>query len=241
MKLLKKLNQQIRLFIANFLGLDIKFMQKNIFRNQETPDSQNILQMMNSNGVLHIGAHRGSERYFYDFLGKNVIWVEANPFIFKELKKNLMEFKYQSCFKALLDFFLASNDNASSSIFDFSENFKNNKIYFQNKKRNIEMKNKIKLTTNTLDNLILENNINIKSFDHWVVDVQGAELDVLKGSEESLKYCNSMVIEVSTDKFYEKGTLFSEIELHLNNNNFYVFKKPSRNHEDVLFLRKNNN
>ena len=68
MKPLKKLNQQIRLLIANSLGLDIKLIQKNIFRNRETPDSQNILQIMNSNGVLHIGAHRGSERYFYDFL-----------------------------------------------------------------------------------------------------------------------------------------------------------------------------
>ena len=44
---------------------------------------------------MHIGAHRGSERFVYDWLGKEVIWIEANPIIFSELKKNLIEFKYQ--------------------------------------------------------------------------------------------------------------------------------------------------
>ena len=84
----------------------------------------------------------GSERFMYDWLGKEVIWIEANPKIFNELKKNLMEFKYQKAYKALLhskkedniDFFLSSNDNASSSIYDFSKDFKDKKLFFQKQK-----------------------------------------------------------------------------------------------------------
>ena len=54
-----------------------------------------------------------------------------------------MEFKYQKAYKALLhskkedniDFFLSSNDNASSSIYDFSKDFKNNKLFFKTKNK----------------------------------------------------------------------------------------------------------
>ena len=66
------------------------------------------------------------------------------------------------------------------------------------------MINKIKLKSCTLDDLILENNIDIKKYNHWVIDVQGAELEVLKGSNESIKLCNSITVEVSTEDFYER-------------------------------------
>ena len=45
------------------------------------------------------------------------------------------------------------------------------------------MVDKIKLETQKLDDLILEKNIDIKKYNHWVIDVQGAELEVLKGVE----------------------------------------------------------
>ena len=60
----------------------------------------------------------------------------------------------------------------------FSEDYKNKKIHFENKVRNIYMEKKISLTTNTLDNLIKENKIDVNNFDHLIIDVQGAELDV---------------------------------------------------------------
>lgn len=245
MNILKKIRSHFRDFLFNFLGVDIKFVKKNIFKNTETPEYESINCLYRSNGILHIGAHRGSERFMYDWLGKEVIWIEANPKIFNELKKNLMEFKYQKAYKALLhskkedniDFFLSSNDNASSSIYDFSKDFKNNKLFFQNKKRNISMINKIKLKSCTLDDLILENNIDIKKYNHWVIDVQGAELEVLKGSIESIKLCNSITVEVSTENFYVEGSKFNEVKELLNKFNFKIKKDPKRNHEDVVFIR----
>ena len=41
---------------------------------------------MKSNGILHIGAHRGSEAPIYYWFGKDVIWIEANPKIYDDLK-----------------------------------------------------------------------------------------------------------------------------------------------------------
>ena len=45
----------------------------------ESPDSNLINSILNSKGVLQIGAHRGSEASLYEWFNKEVIWVEANP------------------------------------------------------------------------------------------------------------------------------------------------------------------
>ena len=161
------------------------------------------------------------------------------------MKKNLREFKFQDCYEGLLysqnnlliDFFLSSNDQASSSIYDFSERFKKGKLFFQDKKRNIEMQNKISLKTIKLDSLILKNKLDITLYDHWVIDVQGAELEVLKGARDSLKSCKSITVEVSTENFYKEGSSYNSIKEFLSSMNFMVKKDPTRNHEDVVFVR----
>ncbi len=84
MNILKKIRSHLRHFFLNFFGIDIKFVKKNIFNNIETPEYESINCLYRSQGILHIGAHRGSERYVYDWLGKEVIWIEANPRIFSE-------------------------------------------------------------------------------------------------------------------------------------------------------------
>ena len=94
----------------------------------------------------------------------------------------------------------------------------------------------LKLKSCTLDDLILENNIDIKKYNHWVIDVQGAELEVLKGSIESIKLCNSITVEVSTENFYVESK-FNEVKELLNKFNFKIKKDPKRNHEDVVFIR----
>ena len=248
MIILKKLIHIMRMLILNYFGINIKVVKKNIYKNLETPDIDIINFLSRAKGVMHIGAHRGSERFTYDWFGKEVVWIEANPIIFKDLEQSLIEFKYQNCYQGLLhsskgqvvDFFLSSNDQASSSIYDFSKDFKNKKLFFQNIQRNILMTDKIKLETQTLDDLIIKNNIDIKKFNHWVIDVQGAELEVLKGSINSLKFCNSIVIEVSTEKFYNNGSKFQDVKKILSNYNFNIVNEPKRNHEDVIFVRKDN-
>ena len=222
MNFLNEIIQNLRLLISKYLKIDFKYLIKNIYKNEETPSKVSIDCIVKSTGVLHIGAHRGSERYVYDWLGKEVVWIEANPKIYKELKKKLTEFKFQRSYQTLLhakndeivDFFLSSNDSASSSIFDFSEDFKSNKLFFQNKKRNIFMKDKIKLKSETLDNF------------------------ALKGSKNSLNFCESLTVEISTENFYEKGSSFEEVKKFLIDQKFRITKDPQRNHEDVVFVRE---
>ena len=231
------IKKKIKLFLFRVFNIKISKIKKNIFKNTTISDKTALDTLYNCKGIIHIGAHRGSERYIYDWLGKKVIWVEANPNIFDELQINISEFKYQIAFNYTLhstlgkkiDFYLSSNDGASSSIYDFSEDYKNKKIHFENKVRNIYMKKKIRSITNTLDNVIKEKKIEINDFDHLVIDVQGAELDVLKGSTNFLKVCKSIYIEVSTENFYQYGSKWNDIKEFLNQNNFKETRDPIKN------------
>ena len=43
--------------------------------------------MNESTGIIHLGAHRGTEVEIYNWFGKNVIWIEASPEIFEKFKR----------------------------------------------------------------------------------------------------------------------------------------------------------
>ena len=98
------------------------------------------------------------------------------------------------------------------------------------------MEKNFSLIMNKLDTIIERNKIIISEYDHWVVDVQGAELEVLEGSKKNLEKCKSLVIEVSTKKFYKNSVLWNEIKSFLKSKNFTPAREPSKNHDDILFL-----
>ncbi len=196
-----------------------------------------------SSGILHLGAHKGTEAEVYNWFGKKVIWFEAVPHIFDQLKDNLYFYGDQKAFHALLgdqddiqkDFFISSNDSASSSLFKFSsevieKGWEGRKIY---------MGRKIKLKMTKLDTILKKNNINVEEYNHWVVDLQGAELLAFKGAENSLKFCNSISVEVSKVNYYQGGVLWNELSEWLNRKNFYSSTSPDKNHTEILFKRKN--
>ena len=66
------------------------------------------------------------------------------------------------------------------------------------------------------------------------MDLQGSELKALKGATNSLKFCKSIYIEVSTKKFYE-----DLVDKWLNERKFYCTTTPQKDEEDILYLKKN--
>lgn len=74
-----------------------------------------------------------------------------------------------------------------------------------------------------------------------VIDVQGAELQVLRGSIETLKNTVLLKVEVSTTAYYEGQSFQSDVSLFLKNAGFVkvsqrVSKKMGQG--DAIFLRK---
>jgi len=236
----------IKKIIKNFIrlfGWRLEKIRQNGYYNLSKPEDNIIQSLKKCKGIIHVGAHRAEEAPIYEWFGKKVIWVEANPIIFNDLQDQIYKYKYQQVYKELLtdktnqqlDFYLSNNDYASSSIFKFGKLSIGNESLWPNK--NLKMINKIKLKTCSFDDFIEKNKINIQDFDHWVVDVQGAELSFLKGAQKNIKFCNSLLIEVSKGEVYDGGSSWSDVKKLLEKNNFKPQSEPDTNHSDVLFLK----
>ncbi len=198
-----------------------------------------------SKGVLHLGAHEGQEADQYSKFNKPVIWVEAIPHVFERLIENLKSYPDQKGYSALLtnkdgykiNFNISSNvKGVSSSIFNFGPYSEGEKSLWP--KHNLTMVDKIELTSTRLDTLINSNNISIKDYNFWIVDLQGAELLALHGAGEYISQCDMMYVEVSTDTVYENGVLWPELSEFIISKGFTPLYEPSKIHDDVLFVRK---
>ena len=85
--------------------------------------------LRSGSGVIHVGANIGQEREQYYKMDLNVLWVEPIPHIFEQLNENISDIPKQEAIQALVtdkdgesyDFNIASNNGASSSIFDIKE------------------------------------------------------------------------------------------------------------------------
>ena len=201
-------------------------------------DSANLALISQCKGVLHIGAHLGLESEAYSALGKPAIFIEADPVTFLQLEKNIISRKDQKAFNLLLgdkeglvQFFRASNGSESSSVYSFSS---------QNRFKNVSTVDQLELKMTRLDSSFTLKQL--QEYDHWVIDVQGAELLVLRGAGDLLDACRTLLVECSRTEFYKGGARWSEIETFLAENGFRYFLSPGNlNHLNVLFFKPNPN
>ena len=137
-------------------------------------------------GVVHVGANSGQERDFYRDLGLRVLWIEAINEVFDELVRNIAGHPKQKSLCALLtdrdgaeyQFHIASNSGASSSIYQFGECLD---IWPE-----LSYLSSRTLRSSRLDSLFRREGIQPSDYPALVMDVQGAELLVLKGAGQML-------------------------------------------------------
>jgi hypothetical protein len=78
----------------------------------------------------------------------------------------------------------------------------------------------------------------LHEYDHWVIDVQGAELLVLMGAGTLIDQCRTMFIECSTVEFYAGGAQWSQILDFLQGHGFkYLIAPKNIRHLNVIFFR----
>lgn len=189
-----------------------------------------------SSMVLHIGAHSGVEAPLYNKLRAPVTWIEANPRIYPSLVENIGHFEEQRAILALLGsendkkvkFHIANNDGHSSSILNFGKDMNH---------QGLAMIDSMDLTMFRLDYVLSEESVKKES--HWVIDVQGYELEVLRGSGNLVNHASSMEIEVSTKEEYLGGATYSEVKEFMRKNGFRPLWEPKpHSHEDIFFVRR---
>lgn len=195
--------------------------------------------------LIHAGAHLGQERHRYEQAGfEHVLWIEGSPTTFCRLRASFEDrpcsgAKIQHCAVCALltdkegeerKLRTFSNDGLSNSIFSATKGLRARKPSLT------ETGQSETVRTHTLDQLLLEVGMDGLP-DVLVVDVQGAELLVLKGADQTLRRVKAVISEISTIPYYEGGVLYPELASFLAQYGFEPQSAPRR-HGDMLFMRQ---
>jgi FkbM family methyltransferase len=171
-------------------------------------------------GIIHIGAHEGEEANLYEEIGfSNVLWIEGDPIIFKKLERNIKAYPKQIAMNLLLSdkedvvpFYIASNQGNSSSLLPFAENVE--KAW-----PGIHSQKVINIVSKRLDSILLENEIR-KNYNCLNIDVQGAELIVLKGIGALLPLFEFCLLELNFKPTYQSSAKFPVLNKYMYKNGF---------------------
>lgn len=166
------------------------------------------------NGVIHIGAHAGQEDNLYrEAQANHVVYFEPHPGSFKKLNKRVGKKPNTTLINKALGskkgivHMHCSKDNGgmSNSLLKPQDHAT---IY-----PGIVFDHVIHVKVNTLDRELIKFSDNIKkSFNCIVIDVQGFELEVFKGSIETLKQIEYIFTEANFRHMYESCALVTELD-----------------------------
>ena len=196
-------------------------------------------------GLIHIGAHDGEEAWIYNALKvPRVIWVEGNPDLMERLRANISAFRGQTAVQGLLTertgeivcFHVTNNDGASSSILPLG---RCHEMYPE-----VAVTQKKTLRSDTLAR-ILSAHDPFAAIDSMVIDVQGAELAVLRGAGDRLKQFRWIFAECADFELYKGGCTIQTLSEFLDawgfveTKRFIAKTKPEIGTTcDILFERK---
>lgn len=200
-------------------------------------------------GVIHIGAHLGEECISYrDNNVRNVVWVEGNEDLMDSLIK-ITELQVPPEDKIMNQIYInqiLSSENDKEVKFNITNNGQSSSILELGTHKDyyphITVSEIKTVKTKRFDEIMKKENIKIDLYDFINLDVQGAELDVLKGFGNILKLESIKAIysEVNLEELYIGAPNIKDLIAFLKKFNFeMVFSEivPQR-WGDALFLRK---
>jgi FkbM family methyltransferase len=200
---------------------------------------KNYINKLNIRGIMHIGANTCQElnlyTNFFNIPDSQIVWIEAIPLIVNILNKRGIK----NVFQVVLDekpgkveFLVTNNEGQSSSILELKTHLD---IHPE-----IRVIQKLLLDSTTLEKFVSESILPKGCLDFIVMDIQGAELRVLRGSPNILKECKMLCTEILNDELYEGAGLFKDLNLFLEEHGFVCVKHVlnDKNYGDALYIRK---
>ncbi len=170
-------------------------------------------------GIIHIGAHKLEE--LPDYLKgniKRIIWIEANPEKYQFIDERLQRFEKMTLGKFAagrkydsLNLNLANNGQSSSLL-----EFGTHKISYPD----INYLSKIVVKTKPLDNWLDENFEDKHLYNFINIDIQGFELEALRGMHKQLKVAQYVYLEVNYEQVYKGCSQLEDIDTFLSNFRF---------------------
>jgi FkbM family methyltransferase len=186
-------------------------------------------------GLIHVGAHYGQEYEIYQKLGiANLIFFEPLSQNFQILKTHVGE-KAKLVQKALGNenkqvkmYMESANNGMSSSILKPLKHLEQYPQIVFDQEEIVEMVR--------LDDFLSEK----LNYNFLTIDVQGYELEVLKGSQETLTNISGILTEVNRDELYENCVQIEQLDEFLEH---FDFHRVETNWEggtwgDAFYLKK---
>lgn len=162
-------------------------------------------------GVIHAGAHLGEEAGFYRQARiKKVLWIEGNPDLMAKLNRNVTRFGHRTV-NALVGAepgtatFHVSNNGQSSSVLELGTH--------KEKHPEVHYVAERELPIRTIDDIAAE--FGAIGYNFLNLDLQGYELEALKGATEVLKQVDYIYTEVNVDELYVGCARLPELDAFL--------------------------
>jgi len=176
-------------------------------------------------GVVHVGANLGQEAALYDAFGLWVVWIEPIPHIFKRLTANIAPYPRQLAIEALVTdvadktytFNVANNDGQSSSILDLGLH---TDIW-----PTVRYEQSLQLRSTTLPNLLASHHVELGRDSALVMDTQGSELLVLRGTESILRQFKFVKTEVADFESYTGCCQLADLNAFLASHGFAEYSR----------------
>jgi len=188
------------------------YKEKNYLLQKFIFNFENLVEKydLKINGSIVIGAHYGQENSdFVKYNIENKLFFEPLPHVFEILKDKvkdgiLVNKAIGNENTKIMMYVERSNDGQSSSILKPI----NHTIQFPW----ITFDEKIEVEMIKLDDYLIEDSYN---YNYLQIDVQGYELEVLKGSIKTLNYIDYIVVEVNNDEVYENCARIDQLDMFL--------------------------
>jgi FkbM family methyltransferase len=166
----------------------------------------------NVRGVIQAGSHHGQE------YGQHV-WLGCSKFLYFEPQKDCFDV-LQATIKdpnaKLFNFGLGKKDQNKIMYKEFANGGMSSSILQPSLHLkhypHINFPTTEDITVRSLDSVIEEYGINGLDFDYFEIDVQGYELNVLKGASKQLEHIKYINVEVNDDELYHDCARVDQVD-----------------------------
>lgn len=184
-------------------------------------------------GIIHVGAHYAEEHGDYVAAGvRNIVYIEACKEHVEKLRERTWPESVIIIHSALADYVGTaemhverSNQGQSNSLLKPGTHTKHYP--------GIKFEEKEVVSVTKMDILIFNGRYNFLN-----LDVQGAELMVLKGATETLKSVDYIYTEVNKEQVYEGAAMVEDIDSFLSDFHRVETKWTAQGWGDAFYIRK---